>query len=65
MEPNQFIAIQSAVHFSPVQLEQFRLEAVQLSPSGATQYALGQIALFGERAVTSLALESVSHGVAV
>ena len=65
MEPNQFIETQSAAHFSPAQLEQFKLEARQLSSSEATQYALGQIELFGERAVAPLALESVGLGVMV
>ena len=65
MEPNQFIESQSAELFSQQQLEQFRLEAARLSPGEATQYALGQITLFGEIAVISIPLESVGHGVAV
>lgn len=65
MEPNQFIESQSAAHFSQQQLEQFKLEATQLRSSEATQYALGQIELFGERAVAPLALESVGLGVMV
>ena len=57
MEPNQFIETQSAALFSPAQLEQFKLEARQLSSSEATQYALGQSELFGEVFRNLIALE--------
>ena len=65
MEPNQFKEPQSAVLFNQQQLEGFKLEATQLNSSEAMQYALGQIALFGDEAATPVPLEPVSVGVAV
>jgi predicted ATPase/DNA-binding SARP family transcriptional activator len=65
MEPNQFIEPQSTALFDAQQLEVFRLEAAQLNSSVATQYALGQIALFGDKAAPVAPLERVNVGVAI
>jgi tetratricopeptide (TPR) repeat protein len=65
MEPDQFIEAQSAALFDAQQLEVFRLEATQLNSSEATQYALGQIALFGDKAAPRVPLERVNVGAAI